>query len=51
VIATQPDRAPRRHLQRFDEICHEAETLVHPLTMPPARAFEQFASDHAAAFW
>src|ERR1700730_11063056 len=33
-VTTQPDSASRRHLQRFDEVRHEAETLVHPLTMP-----------------
>jgi len=33
VVAAQPDLAPGRHLERRDEVGHEAKALVHPLTM------------------
>ena len=34
VVTAQSDRAARRHPQRFNEVSHEAEMLVHSLTMP-----------------
>ena len=34
VITAQPDGAARRHHERFDEVGHEAKTLVHSPTMP-----------------
>ena len=34
VVTTEPDSAPRHHLQRFDEVRHKAGELIHPLTMP-----------------
>jgi hypothetical protein len=36
VVAAQLDRAARRHGKRLDDVGHEAQTLVHALTMPPA---------------
>ena len=37
VITAQPDGAARRHHERFDEVGHEAKTLVHSPTMPQRR--------------
>jgi hypothetical protein len=33
VVTAQLDRAARRYPQRLDEVRHEAETLVHALTL------------------